>query len=253
MTRRRRYRRRPVEHDDARDGRPTTAPICRRSSSASPRPSTTRSPRRRLYMRRGLGPADAPANRAVQNRAQGAEQARRGAVPPRDRSAPVAARKAIALVPSYAGTWIAEIMGLDVADVLLSALKGNLRISARPRRSATSRSTPPAHRADRLARRTRRLARRRHRRCSQSARRSARVRGAHDIITAIATAAGLDEDTPPTSCATRSPHASCGPHGIRHCRRDARPPRASRRRAATPGQHARTPSRKHLKLLDVDQ
>ncbi|MCA1679581.1 MAG: phage integrase N-terminal SAM-like domain-containing protein [Actinobacteria bacterium] len=81
-----------------------------------------------LYIRRGLGPASAA--RAELARTAPKALSTRAAIrflrevqkcpSPRDR--------AIALVPFYAGTRIAEITRLDVDDVRLSARKGILRI-----------------------------------------------------------------------------------------------------------------------------
>jgi len=104
--------------------------------------------------------------------------------------------RAIALVPFYAGTRIAEITGLDVDDVRLSARKGILRILGKGEkireipihpdlRSALTdwideradwpgANTPALFLNQRGARLT--------------------VRGAHDIITTIATTAGLEDD-----------------------------------------------------------
>ena len=94
-----------------------------------------------LYIRRGLGPANAAraelprtAPKALDSRAaiRFLREARK-CPSPRDR--------AVALVPFYAGTRIAEIVGLDIDDVRLSARKGILRSLAKARRSARSRST----------------------------------------------------------------------------------------------------------------
>jgi site-specific recombinase XerD len=81
-----------------------------------------------LYIRRGLGPANAKraeipaaAPRALDQRAQIRYlRAVQACASPRD--------KALALVPFYAGARIAETVALDLDDVALSARKGNLRI-----------------------------------------------------------------------------------------------------------------------------
>ena len=149
-----------------------------------------------LYIRRGLGPASAA--RAELPRTAPKALDRRAAIrflrevqkcsSPRDR--------AIALVPFYAGTRIAEIVGLDVDDVRLSARKGILRILGKGEkvreipihsdlRAALSdwideradwpgADTPALFLNQRGGRLT--------------------VKGAHDIITTIATAAGLEDD-----------------------------------------------------------
>jgi integrase/recombinase XerC len=150
-----------------------------------------------LYMRRGLGPANATradlprtAPKALTERAAvrflRAVEARDS---PRD--------KAIALIPFYAGARIAEVVGLDVDDVQLSARKGNLRIYGKgdkvreipihPQLRAVlsvwldERPDWPGadDRALFLNQRGSRLS----------------AKGAHDIITAIAATAGLDDDT----------------------------------------------------------
>ena len=151
-----------------------------------------------FYIRRGLGPASAArieipaaAPRALDHRAQlrylRAVQARPS---PRD--------QALALVPFYAGARISEIVALDVDDVARSARKGVLRILGKGERVRQVPIHPQLHaalngwlaeRADWpgatdtpalfLNQRGQRLS----------------VRGAHDIITGIAAAAGLDDDT----------------------------------------------------------
>jgi site-specific recombinase XerD len=81
-----------------------------------------------LYIRRGLGPAHAKrmeipdtAPRALDRKAQIRYlRAVQASPSPRD--------QALALVPFYAGTRIAETVALDVDDVRLSARKGTLRI-----------------------------------------------------------------------------------------------------------------------------
>ena len=151
-----------------------------------------------FYIRRGLGPASAArveisaaAPRALDHRAQlrylRAVQARPS---PRD--------QALALVPFYAGARISEIVALDIDDVARSARKGVLRILGKGERVRQVPIHPQLHaalngwlaeRADWpgandtpalfLNQRGQRLS----------------VRGAHDIITGIAAAAGLDDDT----------------------------------------------------------
>ena len=149
-----------------------------------------------LYIRRGLGPANAAraelprtAPKALDSRAaiRYLREARK-CPSPRDR--------AVALVPFYAGTRIAEIVGLDVDDVRLSARKGVLRILGKGEKvreipihpdlraalTAWLDERPDWPGADTpalfLNQRGGRLS----------------VKGAHDIITAIATAAGLEDD-----------------------------------------------------------
>jgi integrase/recombinase XerC len=149
-----------------------------------------------LYIRRGLGPANAAradlptsAPKALSKRAAVRFlRAVDGCPSPRDR--------AIALVPFYAGARIAEIVGLDTDDVRLSARKGILRICGKgekvreipihPQLRATLTGwldeRPDWAGADSpalfLNQRGGRLS----------------VKGAHDIITAIADTAGLDDD-----------------------------------------------------------
>jgi site-specific recombinase XerD len=150
-----------------------------------------------FYIRHGLGPASAArveipaaAPRALDKRAQLRYLRAVGACPsPRD--------QALALVPFYAGARISEIVALDVADVARSARKGVLRIYGKGERVRKVPIHPQLHsaltgwlseRADWpgandspalfLNQRGQRLS----------------VRGAHDIVTAIAAAAGLDDD-----------------------------------------------------------
>ena len=151
-----------------------------------------------FYIRRGLGPASAArieipaaAPRALDQRAQLRYLRAVQACPsPRD--------QALALVPFYAGARISEIVALDIDDVARSARKGILRILGKGERVRHVPIHPQLHaaiagwlaeRADWpgandspalfLNQRGRRLS----------------VRGAHDIITGIAAAAGLDGDT----------------------------------------------------------
>jgi site-specific recombinase XerD len=150
-----------------------------------------------FYVRRGLGPASAArveipaaAPRALDKRAQVRYLRAVQACPsPRD--------QALALVPFYAGARISEIVALDVDDVARSARKGVLRILGKGERVRKVPIHPQLHtaltgwlseRADWpgandtpalfLNQRGQRLS----------------VRGAHGIVTAIAAAAGLDDD-----------------------------------------------------------
>ena len=150
-----------------------------------------------LYIRRGLGPASATradlrvsAPRALSKRAAVRFlRAVQASPSPRD--------QAIALIPFYAGTRIAEIVGLDVDDVGRSARKGVLRVYGKGARVREIPIHPQLRKAltgwldERpdwpgadnpalfLNQRGARLS----------------ARGAHDIITAIARDAGLDDDT----------------------------------------------------------
>ncbi len=151
-----------------------------------------------FYIRLGLGPASAArieipaaAPRALDHRAQLRYlRAVQTCPSPRD--------LALALVPFYAGARISEIVALDVDDVARSARKGVLRILGKGERVRQVPLHPQLHaalngwlaeRADWpgatdtpalfLNQRGQRLS----------------VRGAHDIITGIAAAAGLDDDT----------------------------------------------------------
>ena len=151
-----------------------------------------------FYIRRGLGPAAAArvdaavaAPRALDKRAQLRYlRAVQTCPSPRD--------QALALVPFYAGARISEIVALDVDDVARSARKGVLRILGKGDRVRQVPIHPQLHealtgwlaeRADWpgatdtpalfLNQRGDRLS----------------VRGAHAIITGIAAAAGLDDDT----------------------------------------------------------
>jgi site-specific recombinase XerD len=150
-----------------------------------------------FYIRRGTGPASAvrveipaAAPRALDKRAQLRYLRAAQACPsPRD--------QALALVPFYAGARISEIVAFDVDDVARSARKGVLRIYGKGERVRKVPIHPQLHtaltgwlseRADWpgandspalfLNQRGQRLS----------------VRGAHDIVTAIAAAAGLDDD-----------------------------------------------------------
>jgi site-specific recombinase XerD len=150
-----------------------------------------------FYIRHGLGPASAArveipaaAPRALDKRAQLRYLRAVGACPsPRD--------QALVLVPLYAGARISEIVALDVDDVARSARKGVLRIYGKGERVRKVPIHPQLHtaltgwlseRADWpgandspalfLNQRGQRLS----------------VRDAHGIVTAIAAAAGLDDD-----------------------------------------------------------
>ena len=104
--------------------------------------------------------------------------------------------RAVALVPFYAGTRIAEIVGLDIDDVRLSARKGILRILGKGEKIREIPINPDLRAA---------LSGWIHERTDWPGadtpalflnQRGGRlsVKGAHDIITAIATAAGLEDD-----------------------------------------------------------
>ena len=149
-----------------------------------------------FYTRRGLGPASAAraeitaaAPRALDQRAQlrYLREVQRCSSP-RD--------QALALVPFYAGVRISEIVALDVDDIARSARKGVLRILGKGQRVRHVPIHPQLRSAlagwldERddwpgaknspalfLNQRGQRLS----------------VRGAHDIVTAIAAAAGLDD------------------------------------------------------------
>jgi integrase/recombinase XerC len=149
-----------------------------------------------LYIRRGLGPASAA--RAELPRTAPKALGTRAAVrflrevqrcpSPRDR--------AIGLIPFYAGTRIAEIVNLDTDDVRLSARKGVLRICGKGEkvREIPIHSELRAALTDWLDERpdwpgadTPALF------LNQRGARLS-VKGAHDIITAIATTADLQDD-----------------------------------------------------------
>ncbi len=149
-----------------------------------------------FYSRRGLGPArakraevPAAAPRALGEKAQirylRAVQACESV---RDR--------ALALVPFYAGTRIAETVALDVDDVRLSARKGVLRILGKGQRAREV----PVHPQLRSALADWLDERRRWPGASESEalflnRRGGRLgaRGAHEVITGIARRAALDD------------------------------------------------------------
>jgi site-specific recombinase XerD len=150
-----------------------------------------------LYIRRGLGPANAAraelprtAPKALDSRAavRFLREAHKCSSP-RDR--------AIALVPFYAGARISEIAALDVDDVRLSARKGILRILGKGEKVREIPIHPDlraalsdwiGERSDWPGAETAALF------LNQRGGRLS-VKGAHDIITTIAAAAGLgDED-----------------------------------------------------------
>jgi integrase/recombinase XerC len=151
-----------------------------------------------FYIRRGLGPASAArveipaaAPRALDQRAQlrylRAVQARPS---PRD--------QALALVPFYAGARISEIVALDVDDVARSARKGVLRILGKGERVRHVPIHPQLHAALNgwLAERADWPGAKDHPALFLNQRgHRLSVRGAHDIVTGIAAAAGLDDDT----------------------------------------------------------
>ena len=151
-----------------------------------------------FYIRRGLGAASAvrvetaaAAPRALDKRGQLRYLRAVQACPsPRD--------QALALVPFYAGARISEIVALDIDDIARSARKGVLRIYGKGERVRHVPIHPKLHAAltDWLAERAdwpgakdnpALFLNQRGQRLS--------VRGAHDIITAIAATAGLEDDT----------------------------------------------------------
>ena len=146
-----------------------------------------------LYIRRGLeGPPTPPAPSCHGPRPRRWTRAPRCGFCARPGGA---RRRAVALVPFYAGTRIAEIVGLDVDDVRLWRARGSCASTARARRSARSRSTDLRsalsdwidERADWPGADTPALF------LNQRGGRLS-VKGAHEIITTIATAAGLEDD-----------------------------------------------------------
>lgn len=149
-----------------------------------------------FYIRRGLGPAQAlrvdlpdAAPRALEPRAQVRYlRAVDGCPSPRD--------QALALVPFYAGARISEVVALDVDDVRLSARKGVLRIFGKGERVREVPIHPKLGKALNGWLEERRdwpgqespalFLNQRGGRLS--------VKAAHDIITGIATRAGLDDE-----------------------------------------------------------
>jgi len=107
-----------------------------------------------LYIRRGLGPADAKrleipaaAPRALDQRAQIRYlRAVQASASQRDR--------ALALVPFYAGARISETVALDLDDLRLSARRAILRIYGKGERVRESRSTRSCARRSRTGLRT---------------------------------------------------------------------------------------------------
>jgi len=149
-----------------------------------------------FYSRRGLGPArarraelPAAAPRALTGKAQIRYlRAVQACDSSRDR--------ALALVPFYAGTRIAETVALDVEDVRLSARKGMLRVLGKGQRLREVPVHPRLREA--LAdwlRERREWAGVGDSRALFLNRRGARLsaRGAHGVITGIAARAGLDD------------------------------------------------------------
>ena len=149
-----------------------------------------------FYIRRGLGPASAlridlpeAAPRALGARAQVRYLRAVHACPsPRD--------QAVALVPFYAGARISEIVGLDIDDVRLSARKGLLRVLGKGERV---REVPIHPKLAKVL--TGWLDERRDWPGSGAAalflnQRGHRlsVKAAHDIITGIASGAGLEDE-----------------------------------------------------------
>jgi len=149
-----------------------------------------------FYSRRGLGPASAKraevavaAPRALSARAQVRYlRAVQACSSSRDR--------ALALVPFYAGTRIAEIVALDVDDLRLSARKGVLRVLGKGQRLREV----PIHPQLRVALTAWLQERRGWTGAAESSalflnRRGSRLsaRGAHDVITSMAGKAGLDD------------------------------------------------------------
>ena len=149
-----------------------------------------------FYIRRGLGPATAKraevpaaAPRALGDRAQVRYlRAVQACTSSRDR--------ALALVPFYAGTRIAETVALDIDDVRLSARKGVLRVLGKGQRLREI----PIHPQLRIALSEWLGERNAWVGASDSTalflnRRGGRLgaRGAHEVITGVAARAGLDD------------------------------------------------------------
>ena len=108
---------------------------------------------------------------------------------------PSARDRAIALLPLYAGTRIAEIRALDVADVRLSARKGEIHLVGKGEKSRTVPTHPKLRQAVAAW-----LAERPSRRGADSAALFTSSRGSRmttdaiaDVISSITTAAGLDD------------------------------------------------------------
>ena len=148
-----------------------------------------------FYRRRGLGPANArrvdipgsaPKALSLKDQTRFLRCVERCASP-RDR--------ALALVPFYAGARIAEVVGLDLDDVPLSARKGALRIYGKGERAREVPVHPVLRKAlsDWLAERQDWAGAKDSPALflnQQGGRLSAR--GAHDVITAMASDAGLE-------------------------------------------------------------
>ena len=118
---------------------------------------------------------------------------------------PSARDRAIALLPLYAGTRIAEITALDVTDVRLSARKGEVHLVGKGEKSRTVPVHPKLREA--LAAW---LADRRGRRGADSAALFTSARGTRmttdalaDVIDRITSAAGLDDEVTSHRCGTR--------------------------------------------------
>jgi hypothetical protein len=172
---------------------PTTAATYRRFLSASPRRSTTALGCRR----RSLHPPrprtrERRARRAAQDRAKGAEHARRRAVPTRSPTLPSPRDRADSVLTPAHGSRRSSVS--TSTTCAYPCARASCASSARASRSARSRSTPscappspagwtnaPTGPAPRLFLNQR------------GARLS--VKGAHDIITKVTTAAGLEDDT----------------------------------------------------------
>ena len=150
-----------------------------------------------FYIRRGLGPAralrvDLPdaAPRALEPRVQVRYlRAVDGCPSPRD--------QALALVPFYAGARISEVVALDVDDVRHSARKGVLRILGKGERVREVPIHPKLAKVLRAWLEERRDWPRQENPALFLNQRGDRlsVKAAHDIITGIATRAGLDDIT----------------------------------------------------------
>lgn len=148
-----------------------------------------------LYIRRGIGPArakrveiPAAAPRALDQRAQIRYlRAVQASLSPRDR--------ALALVPFYAGARISETVSLDIDDLRLSARRAFLRIYGKGERIREVPIHPKLREALESWLEERKSWSGSDSRPLFLNRRGGRLsaRGAHDVITGIATAAGLEE------------------------------------------------------------
>ncbi len=146
-----------------------------------------------LYIRRGLGPAEAKqleipaaAPRALDQRAQ-IRYLRAVQASPRDR--------ALALVPFYAGAWISETVALDLEDLRLSARRAILRIYGKGERVCEVPIHPKLREALENWLEDRKRWPGSENRVLFVNRRGGRLsaRGAHDVIIGIAAAAELEE------------------------------------------------------------